>query len=92
MRQLTEHEEQVFRDAVTGGTYDRERFEKAVKVIRWGKAMTPDGIEYDSSEWPRYIREWRERKEWSIDLLERHQAAAKAAHAEYWRVFMDYNA
>ena len=88
MRQLTENEEKAFRDAVTGWAYDRDKFEKAVRVIRYGKALAPVGIEYESSEWPRYIREWRGRKEWAIGLLERHQAASKAAHEEYWHVFM----
>ena len=91
MRQLTEREESVFINAVTGGSYDRDGFAKVVSVIRYGKANFPIGVEYSTREWPNYIREWRERKEWSLDLLASHQSAAKAAHAEYWRVFMMQN-
>jgi len=87
MRELTEREEKVFRDAVNGVQYDREGFEKVTKVLRFGKANTPDGIEYDCTDWPCYIKDWRARKEWSINLLDRHQAASRAAKIEYWRVF-----
>ncbi len=88
MRALTDREELAFRNAVNGGEYDRATFEKALSVLLREKALTPPGIKYSTKAWPNGVREWRARREWALDLADRHQLAARAAYAEYWRVFM----
>ena len=92
MRGLTEREEMAFRDAVTSGTYDSAMFNRAVRIIEFHTRRALPGVNvFTTDDWPTRVYDWRRRREWALDLLDRHQAASMAANVEYWRVFMPSN-
>ena len=90
MNLLTDNEVAIFINAVSGlGDYKKTDFDRVVRKIRLSKGLAPDGVVYETRDWPIGIHCWRVRRDWAIKLMERHQAAAKSAHIEYWRVFME---
>ena len=79
---------EAFMAALRGEKFDRTIFARATSRIRAGSAFRPEGA-FLSREIPRTLKEWRRDQQWSIDLMNRHQAACNAAWLEYWRVMSE---
>lgn len=85
---LTPQEVDAFTASVRGEKCNRAIFERATRKIRMGSGIRPEGA-FLSREIPRTLKEWRRDQQWSIDLMNRHQAACDAAWLEYWRVMSE---